>query len=178
MNKAYFILIPILFVVGFFAYSNRTALINTVKPVTNVLGSTFIKAQDVWNSIPNTAKDIIKIGIPSAFAVFFAWAKLRTTDKLIETQTLASQTTNQLQGELKEAQTVNTNLQGTIQTLSSQPTGADALKLREALLTNEEKDIRIRNLEKQIHDLQALVYELKLKVKALEIRNTELSRTA
>jgi len=156
--------------------------VDVVPLITNTVGGAFTKVHDAWNSIPNTVKGIITLGIPTAFAMFFAWTKSRAMSKLNETKVLASQETGQLTGQLTEARQVISQKDQEINALSNTTDGG---KLREAYLDIKDlstqldiRNTRIKALEKQIGELHAKITELELDKRALQIENDKISKVA
>jgi len=101
----------ICFFVGFtiFLFTNPLTKPLATSTATNIYNTIITK----WNTIPDPVKGIITLGIPSLFAIFFAWTKTRAIQKLNETQQLANQKITQVEGEKRE---LEAQLQGVTET--------------------------------------------------------------
>lgn len=118
-----------------------------VIPLPSLLQTGFTKAQALWATIPSTIQNIIQIGIPTLFATFFAWTKVRAMDKLQQTKLQASQTITQLEGEkgvLEEQvkQSATSGVEGLIKSRDEAQT----------LVTKYKQDIS--GYEQQMRDMQ------------------------
>lgn len=104
--------------------------------------------QQVGERIPSQWHGIITMAVPTAFAVFFAWTKMRAMTKLQQVQQQASMQIDQVQGEKQvleqqladttaggveqlirqrdSAQSLVTNLQGQVSQLKGQIQGVEA----------------------------------------------------
>lgn len=127
--------------------------------------------QSTWASIPDVIKGAITLGIPSFFAVFFAWTKNRAMQKLQETKQEATQQVTQLTGKVegtKEAtQAYSGSLTGEIKEL--------ATKLESTKTTLEAKKQEITTLQKDVqngldvrHRLEEEIRHYNTKVKTLQ----------
>jgi len=122
-------------------------LIQNGYPLMETLTAIPAKASQLWSSIPQIIRDIIKIGIPSAFAMFFAWTKLRVVDQAKQAQqTLTAQLT-QVEGEKAEAQAI---------------AEASSVKGLEKILAERDAAVASRD------EATALVGQLQSKVTSLE----------
>jgi len=83
--------------VGIVAYRFFGAIpfVSTLKPIVTPIYNT-------WMRIPEAVRNIVMMGIPTAFGLFFMWTKNRAMQKLQQTQVEASQSLTQLQGEKLE----------------------------------------------------------------------------
>jgi len=143
MIKKVLLIIAVGVVVGILVYFFFGAI-----PLPSMLQSAWTKAQALWATIPGSIKGLVTLGIPSLFAVFFAWTKTRAMTKLQETQLQASQQINQLEGEATVAQTLIDQQKEQITTMAGDGVTALTTKLGEAQTT-------IKQQEKQILELNA-----------------------
>lgn len=159
MNKKHILILVVFFVVGFSVFYYKEALINMTQPIVNMLKSGFTRVQAAWATIPNTIRGIIQIGIPSTFAMFFAWTKIRAMDKLQQTKLEATQQITQREGELTEAKTLINQQKDQITTLQGQAgEGVNSLttKLGEAQTTITSQEEQIKRLTSRVNEAEHL----------------------
>lgn len=136
------------------------------------------RVQTVWLSMPESTRGIMMLGIPTAFAMFFAWTKTRAMQKLQQTQQQAAERFNQMQGEAFEQQkgftqqigTYHTQLgaqQQKIQTLQNQLSNATPQDAYQKLLHNYERlQIEYNTMENTLHnEISKLKQEKQIVVK-------------
>ena len=116
------------------------------------------------------------LGIPTAFAMFFAWTKTRAMQKLQQTQQQAAEQFNQLRGETVEQQKGFTQQIGTYQTqLSTQQQQIQSLQSQLANAPNNQTYMSLQtNYQKLQNDYntmeatyQNLIHELKQKTQTI-----------
>lgn len=77
-----------------------TPIVDTVKPVATAI-------YNGWISIPSPVRSILLAGIPTLFAIFFAWTKTRAMKKLQETQLQTQQVLGEKQQTLQHLGTLS-----------------------------------------------------------------------
>lgn len=155
------LLFVVFIAVGFMAYSYRGTILNSfnglsgvTQPIITTLQSAFNRVQTAWSTIPSTIQGIVLLGIPTAFATFFAWTKSRAMQQLQQTQLEAKAQLTQLGGEaIEQNQQIETLENQAIEyeeQVTSQITELGELK---AELTSDEEIIK--KLEKDIVTVRA-----------------------
>lgn len=173
MSKIKYLLLFAPFVaIGFLAYSYRATILSSlsggIQPIIATVQPTVTQIQTAWSNLPEVVRGVVLLGIPTAFATFFAWTKSRAMQKLQQTQLQAAQQVSglntQMQSLMDERDTTIRNLEQQITSLkeSNSDPLRQSLAESQALVTSYKQQI-----DKQqaiINDLHRQIEQMKLKV--------------
>jgi len=176
MNKTTLLCFGVALAVGFLgwqAYSGSLphlwqSIVNAVKPLTVNLQPAFSRIQTTWTNIPESIRGIILLGIPTAFATFFAWTKTRAMQKLQQTKLQANTQISQLTDQASGAETQLAEMTQKFNTLQTQYNKlasddvAGALAEAQTVVTQQQQ--KISNLESTILELHRVIADLKMQV--------------
>jgi len=155
---------------GFYAYTGQLSqLTQTItrmaQPLVNTFQPIITQIQHTWTNIPDSIRGIILLGIPSSFAMFFAWTKTRAMQKLQQTQLEANQQITQITGEALETKQV---LETKVQTLENQVTNMPQQYTQQYTQKISDLTSKVTQLEQEKEKLQS---EYNLAVRTLAEKN-------
>jgi len=184
MNKTTYLGIIGLFiltVLGVYAYKGILpqvieSVTSRVQPLIGMVQPALTKAQATWATIPPSIQQIIMLGIPSAFAMFFAWTKLRVIDSAKQAQTQATAAFTQVSGEASEykqqLEQVTTERDSFKTQLGQQPN----LGFEDLTKARDEAQKMVTVKAKELGDVQAVVRSQKTYIEEL-LRKIEEQKT-
>jgi len=107
MNKSYMVVGAVALGLGFYTMyvGLLSQLLMQFSPLTTMLKQGVTQIYVAWTGLPQAVQSIILMGIPTLFAIFFAWTKTRAIQKLQETQQQATSQYTQLSGEKQSTET-------------------------------------------------------------------------
>ena len=137
----------------FYLNQNGYPIIETLTGIPNQIVQTYML-------IPETIRGIIQIGIPSAFAMFFAWTKLRVVDQAKQAQQTFTEQLTQAEGEKHEMQQqleqqAASGLQGIMAERDAALTSRDEAQTLVATLQQQLRDKEQRS----VGEMEAIIAE-------------------
>lgn len=142
-------------VIGFFGFLYMNNLVGAWLDGAKNL-ATLIYTQ--WMQIPSMVRNIVLMGIPTLFAMFFAWSKIRAMEKLRQTEVQASQQIIQTQGEYQEKIDALTQQNNALKSQAGEGVTSLASQLTEAQTTLQKREKEIETLNSKLHEAEALAH--------------------
>ena len=163
MNKSYMAIGAIALGTGFITmYAGILPhLLTKIAPLTTFLRQGLTQIYTAWTSLPQTVQSIILAGIPTLFAIFFAWTKTRAMQKAQQTQQQAIQLSGEKQAYLDQVTTLQQEKAQLTQQLEANPLSSSLMEAQQLVAqqrqTIAQKTQEITNLERNIATLEGQI---------------------